>query len=327
MTDIAAVAAPETIGSVAPVLSIEGLSVRFRTEHGTVHALSDVHLAIGAGEVVVLVGESGSGKTVLAHAVLGLLPLNAEVTGVVGFGGRNLLSLADRDLQTVRGRRIALIPQSAGTALNPVRRLGSQLLEWARLRDVSGSDARPRLDQRLGRVGLSFDGVGPRYPHQLSGGTQQRVVNAGTLVSTPDLVIADEPTYGLDASLVDATADQLLAVVEDGSALLVITHDLRLAERLGGRVALLYASHLMELRSSDAFFDGPAHPYGQGLLGALIERGGVPIPGLTPELTALPPGCPFGPRCASVREDCRTGLPAIQPVDGGFARCVLHADR
>ena len=127
---------------------------------------------------------------------------------------------------------------------------------------------------------------------------QQRVVNAGCLVNTPDLVLADEPTHGLDAGLVDATADQLLSVVAEGSALLVITHDLRLAERLGGRLALLYASSLVEVRSTAAFFAEPAHPYGQGLLGALIERGGVPIPWMSPELTALPPGCPFAPRCS-----------------------------
>ncbi len=309
----------------SPLVDISKLSVRFRTANGVVRALSDIDLRILPGEVVVLVGESGSGKTVLAHAILRLLPQNAEVTGAVCFGGDDLLSLSDREMRAVRGRRIALIPQSAGTALDPVRRVGGQLLEWARLRDIGRVEARPRLDRRLTGVGLSFDGIAGRYAHQLSGGMQQRVVNAGCLVNTPDLVLADEPTHGLDAGLVDATADQLLAVVAEGSALLVITHDLRLAERLGGRLALLYASSLVEVRSTAAFFAGPAHPYGQGLLGALIEQGGVPIPGMSPELTALPPGCPFAPRCSSAVEECRASMPAEHAVDAGWARCVLHA--
>ena len=308
-----------------PLVDIEKLSVRFRTANGVVRALSDIDLRIWPGEVVVLVGESGSGKTVLAHAILRLLPQNAEVTGAVRFGGDDLLSLSDRGMQAVRGRRIALIPQSAGTALDPVRRLGGQLLEWARRRAIARVEARARLDRRLTSVGLSFDGVASRYAHQLSGGMQQRVVNAGCLVNTPDLVLADEPTHGLDAGLVDATADQLLAVVAEGSALLVITHDLRLAERLGGRLALLYASSLVEVRSTAAFFAGPAHPYGRGLLGALIEQGGVPIPGTSPELTALPPGCPFAPRCPSAAEECSVSMPAEHAVDAGWARCVLHA--
>jgi peptide/nickel transport system ATP-binding protein len=176
---------------------------------------------------------------------------------------------------------------------------------------------------------MSFDGVSRRYAHQLSGGMQQRVVNAGSLVSTPDLVIADEPTHGLDADRVDVTAEQLLDVVAAGSALLVITHDLRLAEKLGGRLALLYASHLVELRPTAAFFARPAHPYGRGLLGALIERGGVPIPGLTPELTALPPGCPFAPRCTEALDVCRDSLPPVHAMTTGRsgASGMLIAER
>ncbi len=308
-----------------PLVDISKLSVRFRTANGVVRALSDIDLRLWPGEVVVLVGESGSGKTVLAHAILRLLPMNAEVTGVVRLGGDDLLSLSDREMRAVRGRRIALIPQSPGTALDPVRQLGGQLLESARLRDIDRAEARSRLDRRLTSVGLSFDGVERRYAHQLSGGMQQRVVNAGCLVNAPDLVLADEPTHGLDASLVDATAAQLLSVAAEGSALLVITHDLRLAERLGGRLALLYASSLVEVRSTAAFFAEPAHPYGQGLLGALIERGGVPIPWMSPELTALPPGCPFAPRCPSAVDECRASMPGEHAVDGGWARCVLHA--
>ncbi len=327
VSDRAAVTEQAPVASASPLVEINGLTVRFRTEHGVVQALGGVDLAIRPGEVIVLVGESGSGKTVLAHTILGLLPRNAEVGGRVIFDGTDLLALPERRLRAVRGRRIALLPQSAGTALDPVKRLGGQLLEWAGRRDLAADEARTRLDARLRGTGLSFDDVARRYAHQLSGGMQQRVVNAGSLVSTPDLVIADEPTHGLDADLVDATAEQLLEVAAAGSALLVITHDLRLAQRLGGRLALLYASHLVELRRSAAFFAGPAHPYGRGLLGALVERGGRPIPGLTPELTALPPGCPFAPRCGEAIDVCRAALPLLVPIDGGGVRCVHHADR
>ena len=332
MTELMEGLAADTVGEAPvdpaePLVDIRKLSVRFRTADGVVRALSDVDLRMWPGDVVVLVGESGSGKTVLAHAILRLLPMNAEVTGAVHFGGQDLLTLPDRALRAVRGRHIALIPQSASTALDPVRRIGGQLLEWARLRGIAEAEARPRLDRRLESLGLSFGGVARRYAHQLSGGMQQRVVNAGSLVNTPDLVLADEPTHGLDSSLVDVTAEQLLAVAAEGSALLVITHDLRLAEKLGGRLALLYASSLVELRSTAAFFAEPAHPYGRGLLGALIERGGVPIPGMSPELSALPPGCPFAPRCPSVLDECLGSIPAEHAVDGGWTRCVLHAAR
>ncbi|MGH3931490.1 MAG: ATP-binding cassette domain-containing protein [Pseudonocardiaceae bacterium] len=239
-----------------PVVELCGLTVRFRTEHGVVQALGGVDLAIRPAEVVVLAGESGSGKTVLAHAILNLLPRNAEVGGQVLLEGNDLLTLPERRLRAVRGRRIALIPQSAGTALDPVKRLGGQLLEWADRRELTAAQARPRLDARLRGTGLSFDAVARRYAHQLSGGMQQRVVNAGSLVSTPDLVIADEPTHGLDADLVDATATQLLDVV-----------------------------------------------------------------------AALPPGCPFAPRCAEALDVCRDVLPPLHPIDDGKVRCVRHADR
>ncbi|MGH3564678.1 MAG: ABC transporter ATP-binding protein [Pseudonocardia sp.] len=327
MSDRPAVATEPAAAAAPPLVDIRGLSVRFRTEHGVVQALGGVDLAIRPGEVVVLVGESGSGKTVLAHAILRLLPRNAELEGQVVFDRTDLLASSERRLRAVRGRHIALIPQSAGTALDPVKRLGGQLLEWAGRRELTADVARSTLDERLRGTGMSFDGVARRYAHQLSGGMAQRVVNAGSLVSTPELVIADEPTHGLDADLVDATAEQLLDAVTAGSALLVITHDLRLAEKLGGRLALLYASHLVELRRSAAFFAGPAHPYGRGLLGALIERGGVPIPGLTPELTALPPGCPFAPRCALAVDACRDALPPVHALPDGEVRCIRHADR
>jgi peptide/nickel transport system ATP-binding protein len=307
------------------VIEISDLSVGFRTRRGVVQALSGASLTLETGSLLVVVGESGSGKTVLAHALLGLLPRNASVTGSVRLGGVELLG---GDMRAVRGRRLALIPQSPGAALNPVRKLGPQLLEAARARGLDVETARAALRLRLTELDLEWDAIADRYAHQLSGGMQQRLVNALALVGSPELVIADEPTSGLDASLVDATAAQLHSIPSRGSALIVITHDLRLAERLGGRLALLYASRVVELGDTASFFAGPSHPYGRELLRALPEREGKPIPGLAPELTALPSGCAFADRCPARMDRCATSLPDLYPAPGDvLARCFHHAQR
>ncbi len=197
----------------------------------------------------------------------------------------------------MRARRMALIPQSPASSLNPVRKLGGQLLEAAQARGLTEAQARTRLRELLAELGLDLEFIGGRYVHQLSGGMQQRVVNAMALVGEPDIVIADEPTSGLDSDLVETTAAQLQAISARGAALLVITHDLRLAERLGGRLALLYASRIVEVGPTDAFFRAPSHPYGRELLRALPEREGKSIPGMSPELSALPGHCAFADRC------------------------------
>ena len=310
------------------LLEIEDLSVGFRTPRGVVQALSEARLSIAPGELLLVVGESGSGKTVLAHSLLRLLPRNASVRGSIRLRGRELLSATPGELRDVRGRRIALIPQSPASSLNPVRRLGGQLVEAARARGLSERAARTRLRERLAELDLNFDELGRRYVHQLSGGMQQRVVNALALVGSPELVIADEPTSGLDAALVDTTAEQLLEISSRGTALLVITHDLRLAERLGGRLALLYASRIVELGPTAAFFDAPSHPYGRELLRALPEREGRTIPGLPPELSALPAHCAFADRCPDRFDRCTDALPDLYPAAGGLlSRCFAHAER
>ena len=313
---------------MSALLEIEDLSVGFRTRRGVVQALTEASVTVQPGELLLVVGESGSGKTVLAHALLSLLPRNVNVSGSVRLGDQDLLGLAPAELRRVRGRRMALIPQSPASSLNPVRKLGGQLLEAAKARGLSEERARARLRELLAELGLDFDFVGGRYVHQLSGGMQQRVVNAMALVGEPDIVIADEPTSGLDSDLVDTTAAQLQAISARGASLLVITHDLRLAQRLGGRLALLYASRIVEVGATAAFFAGPAHPYGRGLLDALPERAGTSIPGLSPELTALPAHCAFADRCPDRFEPCTGSVPSMYPApDGALARCFAHAER
>jgi peptide/nickel transport system ATP-binding protein len=316
-------------GDAGTALTVDGLSVRFHTAAGTVPALSDVSLHVAPGEFLVVAGESGSGKSVLAAAVLGTLPRNATVEGTVRVGGDDVSDLDRARLRQVRREHVAYIPQSPATALNPVRRVGSLLAELARARGLPAGQARRQLRAALAELHLDYEEIAPRYPHQLSGGMQQRVLNALAMVGRPQLVIADEPTSGLDADLVDTTAAQLRRLVEHGAGVLVITHDLRLARRLGGRLALLYASHLVEWRTTADFFAGPAHPYGQGLLAALPEHGGRPIPGQPVELTALPAGCPFRSRCHQAVEQCAGSMPPPHPVPDtdGVVRCHLYARR
>jgi ABC-type glutathione transport system ATPase component len=185
---------------VSPLREVEELSVGFRTRRGVVQALSEASVTIEPGELLLVVGESGCGKTVLAHSLLRLLPRNVDVSGSIRLGGEDVLALKPDALRRMRGRRMALIPPSPGSSLNPVRKLGGQLLEAAQARGLSEADARNRLRELLADLGLDLDFVSGRYIHQLSGGMQQRVVNAMALVGEPDIVIADEPTSGLDSS-------------------------------------------------------------------------------------------------------------------------------
>jgi peptide/nickel transport system ATP-binding protein len=313
---------------MSALLEVEDLCVGFRTRRGVVQALSQANVTVAPGELLLVVGESGSGKTVLAHALLALLPRNVDVSGRVRLGGQELLELTPAELRHLRSRRMALIPQSPGSSLNPVRKLGGQMLEAAQARGLTEEQARKRLRELLGELGLDLELVSGRYVHQLSGGMQQRVVNAMALVGEPDIVIADEPTSGLDSDLVDTTAAQLREISARGASLLVITHDLRLAERLGGRLALLYASRIVEVGPTEQFFRAPAHPYGRELLRALPEREGKSIPGLSPQLTALPGHCAFADRCPDRFDRCTESVPDLYPAaDGVLARCFLHAER
>jgi peptide/nickel transport system ATP-binding protein len=293
------------------LLDVEELSVRFllgpQGRHGIVSAVTDISLQLSTGQVLALVGESGCGKSVLAASLLGLLPANAEVRGrallATGDGaGIELLGAPEQLLQSrVRGRLIGLVPQSAATHLTPVLRIGAQLAEA--VHELDDAAAVPAATEKLVvRAGLELD-VLHRYPHELSGGTAQRVGVASALAGNPSVVLADEPTAGLDRPLVDRTVDQLAALSADGHAVLLITHDLRAARRVATDLAVMYASRIVEYGPADAIFSDPWHPYTRGLLAALPDRGFTAIPGDPPELTALPAGCAFRPRCP-VRAHC-----------------------
>nr|WP_206327107.1 ABC transporter ATP-binding protein [Streptomyces sp. S3(2020)] len=274
-----------------------------------VAAVTDAHFDVAAGECLALIGESGCGKSVLASALLGLLPANAQTAGEARLGDLDLLAADERTLaRTVRGRRIGLIPQSPAAHLTPVRTIRSQLEETiGELTGVRGRAAvRGAAEAVAGRAAFPADHL-DRHPHQLSGGLAQRAATALALVGDAPLLLADEPTTGLDRDLVDHTVDELRRHVDEADrALLMITHDLVAAERIADRVAVMYAGRIVELADADAFFGthGPRHPYSRGLLQALPDRAFTPIPGLPPELGDLPGGCAFAARCDRATEAC-----------------------
>ncbi|BDH66669.1 MULTISPECIES: ABC transporter ATP-binding protein [Streptomyces] len=308
------------------VLSVRGLTVRFRMrESAPVRAVTDVSFDLAAGECLALVGESGCGKSVLASALLGLLPGNAETAGsalLAGAGDDPATDLIAADeatlARTVRGRRVGLVPQSPAAHLTPVRTVRAHLTETVRrLTGTRGRDAlRTATEAAAARVSFPAGHL-DRHPHELSGGLAQRAATALALVGDAPLLLADEPTTGLDRDLVDRTVDELRRHTGATRALLMITHDLAAAARIADRVAVMYAGRLVEIAEADAFFGtpGPRHPYARGLLDALPERAFRPVPGRPPELAALPAGCAFAARCAHADTACATQ----PPLTGGLA--------
>ncbi|MFF3341051.1 ABC transporter ATP-binding protein [Streptomyces flavidovirens] len=292
-------------------------------------AVADAAFDLAQGECLALVGESGCGKSVLASALLGLLPGNAQTAGSALLGDVDLLTAGERTLaRTVRGRRIGLVPQSPAAHLTPVRTVGAQLEET--LRELTGTrkhDVRRAARAAAERAAFPVDHL-DRYPHELSGGLAQRAATALALVGDAPLLLADEPTTGLDRDLVDRTVDELRRHVDEGHALLMITHDLAAAERIADRVAVMYAGRIVELADAARFFGtpGPRHPYARGLLNALPERAFTPIPGMPPELGDLPPGCAFAARCTYATDACAAqphfadGVACHHPPDEERAR-------
>ncbi|SMD07561.1 ABC transporter ATP-binding protein [Kibdelosporangium aridum] len=304
--------------SVTGNLAVDSLSVRFTLPDARVSAVSDVSFSVSPGECLALVGESGCGKSVLASALLGFLPGNAEVAGTAMLGSLDLLSASDQVLsQQVRGRQIGLVPQSPAAHLTPVRTARAQLDEA--LRFLHPASERPSADSVAARAGLKPADL-DLYPHQLSGGMAQRVATALALAGDPWLIIADEPTTGLDRALVDALIDELRVLVADGRAVLLITHDLSAARRVADRIAVMYAGRFVEVGPAEEVLDAPRHPYTRGLVDSLPDRAFTPIPGLPPVLTDLPPGCAFTPRCDRVTDEC-ADRPQLTRVNGHAVAC------
>jgi peptide/nickel transport system ATP-binding protein len=301
------------------LLEIRDLSVSFETERGPVGAVDGIHVDIGSGEIFGLVGESGSGKSVTALAILRLIrPPGRIAGGAIRFDGRDLLELAEQEVRRIRGGRIALVPQSPRSALNPVIQVGRQI---ARLVELHGGASRSGARRRALEL-LELAGVPDparrfkQYAHQLSGGTCQRVMIAMALASEPELLIADEPTTGLDVSI----AARVLALLQDlgaktGAAILLITHDLGVVAETCDRVAVMHAGQLVETAPVAQLFHRPAHPYTKALVRSIprVDRevSLEPVPGSVPSLLNAPPGCRYADRCPLAMDACRTARPAL----------------
>ena len=321
---------------MAPLLSVEDLSVRFDTDDGVVHAVDGVSFELEAGAVLGVVGESGSGKSVSSLTLLGLTrSARTTVAGRARFDGQDLLTLPEDELRQLRGNDVAMIFQDPLSALHPLYRIGAQLSEAVLAhRDVSKQEARDRAEEMLGLVGIADPrGRLDSYPHELSGGTRQRVMIAMALVNEPKLLIADEPTTALDVT-VQAQILELLGRLRDelGMAMVIVTHDLGVVASIADDVAVMYAGRIVEHASVATIFDAPEHPYTWGLLGSMPRLDGldgadlVPIPGRPPSLIARPSGCHFHPRCPYVREAHTTTDPelaAIEDDPGHAVRCLL----
>jgi len=306
-------------------LHIENLTVRFETRSGPVTAVDDVSLDHEPGECLALVGETGCGKSVLALALLRLLPAGARVQGRVRFEGRDLLALSEREMTSVRGREIALVPQNPSLSLNPVYSIGHQIGELYRMhRNMGRRPARDRSAEQLGRMGIQDPRRRLRqYPFQFSEGMNQRALIAAAFALSPRLIIADEPTRGLDETLRDEVVRELaLAREAQGTRLILITHDLTAARALGDRIAVMYAGRLVEIAPTEDFFRNPRHPYSRGLIAALPENGFQPIPGPTPSLIKPPGGCRFYPRCSMKRDICALEEPPLRRKQERWIRCI-----
>ena len=318
------------------LLDVADLSVTLPTAQGRFAALRGVSFALERGDTFGLVGESGCGKSMTALALMGLLPEGAQVDGSLRFDGRELISLDDKAYGALRGDRLGMVFQEPMTALNPVHTVGHQIAESLRLhRGASAASARAEALRLLERVRLPQARARlDAYPHQLSGGQRQRVVIAIALACGPDLLIADEPTTALDATVQREVLDLLAELRRDsGMALLLISHNLDVMAAQVDRMAVMYAGRIVEAGPTRAVFERPAHPYTRGLFAARprlgLARGTrlATIAGRVPALHEMPAGCAFAARCALAVDACRTAMPPWAAVEGehGVA-CIRWQD-
>ncbi len=312
---------------MTPLVSIRNLTVAFDGQP----ALRGIDLDISPGEALGMVGESGCGKSVTWLAALGLLPGRATIGGSVRLAGQELLRAPASVLERVRGGRVAMVFQDPASSLNPVHRIGRQITEALRLhRDMTGTTARAEAKRLLDQVGIPDAARRlDAYPHELSGGQNQRVMIAIALAGRPELLVADEPTTALDVTIQAQILDLLGTLRREmGMALVLISHDLGVVAETCERVAVMYAGRIVEEAVTERLFATPSHPYTRGLLGALPPIHGPrrrlsAIPGGVPEPWAMPPGCAFAPRCPMRLSACDAGLPpAVTLEQSHRAACI-----
>jgi oligopeptide/dipeptide ABC transporter ATP-binding protein len=320
---------------MSDLLEARGLTVELPTPAGWVRPVNEVSLHIAEGESLGLVGESGSGKTMLSLALMGLLPPGARVSGEATLATkatpRKLMAQSEREWRDVRGGEIAMIFQEPMTSLNPVMRIGAQVEEAIRAHQpkLAAGEVKRKAIDALRRAAIAEpESRAQQFPHQLSGGLRQRAMIAMALAAGPRVLIADEPTTALDVTVQKQILDLLDRLRRELKlGLLFITHDLGVVAQVAERVAVMYAGRIIEEGPARDVLTKPKHPYTQGLLKAspTLRRGALmPIPGVVPQLTALPPGCAFEPRCGLRRPECVLEVPTLRAAgENHMARCVL----
>lgn len=331
-----------------PLLELNNLSTIFPTRRGQVRAVDSVNLSLRTGEILGIVGESGCGKSTALLSILRLIrPPGKIPAGKILFRGQNLLDLSAQQMRSVRGKEVAMIFQDPLSTLNPVFQIGEQIREALRLHHIVGGTSLPwPFDHNLRknekrRVLEVMEEVGipspmdryAAYPHQFSGGMQQRALIAIALVCGPALLLADEPTTALDVTIQAQILDLMRRInIEHGTAIILVTHDLGLAAEFCSRIAVMYAGRIVEQADVDAVVEDPQHPYTQGLLNcrpriAQREARVQPIPGNVPDLADLPAGCAFATRCQHHQPICDEGaIPLISSTHGHLSRCLMHTN-
>jgi peptide/nickel transport system ATP-binding protein len=305
------------------IIDVNQLSVHFPLANSIVRAVDGIDLTVMARETLAIIGESGSGKSVLGLALLGMLPPNCTVSGQIHYEGSDLLALTDEELQAIRGIKIAWVPQNPSNALNPSMRVGEQIgepltrhMEWTR----------DKIHEKVLDLLLKFRVLPPEersraYPHSYSGGMLQRALVAMGVSAHPVVIIADEPTKGIDVLNKESISAVFKKVREQGITLIVITHDLAFAEDLADRVIVLYNGRIIEIGERNSFFSNPLHPYSVGLLRSLPENGLHPIPGRTCDPNGCITGCKFRMRCFDAQDRCTEEPPLIRCNGGNTVRC------
>jgi peptide/nickel transport system ATP-binding protein len=318
-----------SVSSKAPLLVIDGLTVTFETPQGRVLAAEDVNLRLQEGETLALVGETGCGKSVVASSIVKLLPNNALVQGRIVYKDRDLLMLSEKEISRIRCSEIAVIFQNPSLSLNPTMKIREQIAEPLQVhkkakRRHSGDAAEKMMKQ----LGLKDEGLANMYSFQFSGGMNQRAMIATSMMLSPRIIIADEPTKGLDPSLSEEVVSEVAKAIKlSGASLLLITHDLKLARKISERIAVMYCGEIVEIGESEEIFCNPMHPYTRALLDCLPERGFKPIAGNSPSMIDPPKGCKFHPRCPQNSVKCmlKPDMMNIENAgEGRQVRCWLY---
>lgn len=318
-------------------LEVKDLEVEFQVDKKSVKPIERISFEMNEGEVLGIVGETGSGKSLTAHAILGLSTLvGGKIGGSVKFEERELLSISEKEMQSIRGSQIALIPQNPMTSLDPVYRVGDQIVEGlVRHTKISKREAKQQVIDLMGRLRIpKANRVFQQYPHQLSGGLKQRIVIAMGLCTNPRLLIADEPTTALDVTVQAQIMRLFREMTEDrGIGLFLITHDLGVIAQVCDKVAVMYAGNMVEFGKIETVFNTPSHPYTKALLDCIpyigMKKGSLSaIYGNVPSAGNYPTGCRYHPRCPHSYSQCETSVPVIIEIEGGTrVACHLYQEK